>query len=209
MTRTFFTPGWRALLLLALVSAAAVACRGGADGRPADASGAAPPEPGAGAGAAADAVPGATSTAPAPEPPPPTRPTPPPPVDVVASASPTGEVATAAALERRNQELSAALGLPLYPGARNVPSLSSEAAGALRIVQTTDDPCDRVVRFYEQATGLVAQVTELSDGDIYDLVLKSSPEGEPVHGVQVRQTPRAVSDRLTGRTSVILFRKAR
>lgn len=153
-------------------------------------------------------------TAPAPEEPAPppaaVAPAPAPAPTPSIEAGPTAAAPPAegvAAIERRNQELAAALGLPVYPAARPVPSLSSEAPSALRIVLTTDDPCDRVVRFYEQATGQVAQVTELSDGDIYDIVLKTAPDGDPIQGVQVRQTPRAIADRLTGRTSIILFRR--
>lgn len=109
--------------------------------------------------------------------------------------------------QRRNDRLAAAVALPFYPGASPVPSLSREAPGDVRVVLTSDEPCDRVVRFYEQRTGQLAQMTELTDGNIYDIVIEADVEGAPILGVQVRQTPRDLADRLSGRTSVILFRR--
>lgn len=103
------------------------------------------------------------------------------------------------------------LGLSFYPGARRVASMSEIKPSAARVVLTTDDPVDRVVRFYEQQTGVMAQVTELSDGAIYDIVVRreDSPTGtgEPMAGVEIRPTPPSLAEKgLAGRTSIILFR---
>ena len=114
--------------------------------------------------------------------------------------------------QQERARLQERLGFPLYPGGRRIPSLSRESATELRLVLTTEDAPERVVRFYEEKTGKLARLTELSDGDIHDIILgnESRVEGGaiPVHGIQVRPTPKwHLRDGVVGRTSIILFRR--
>ena len=122
---------------------------------------------------------------------------------------------TADAQEREERaRLQEILGLALYPGGLQIPSLSRETQGDVRVVLTTEDAPERVVRFYEEQTGKMAQLTELSDGNIHDIILASESRVEggaiPTHGVQIRPTPKwHLRDGVVGRTSIILFRRLR